>query len=308
MPTPTATRDDLPKMSLGEHLEELRKRLFVSLIAVGIAVVGMLPFKTQITHVYVAPYQWMWKKLFVDHCADLEAKVAATPGGLEKMHSSMQSRVLWIRKFGAEVQADLYPAEALNDVNTQGGFAVPPTLFSMGAMQDIWTFMAASLLFGLILASPIVLYQAWAFVAAGLYAHERKAVMRYVPLATTLLLVGVVFGYVFVVPWSTYFLMKLMDFMAVQPLLSVAQYFSLLLTLTAALGVVFQLPLLMLALQKSGIVTHQSMRKHWRYVVLGIFALSAILTPSPDPFTQMMMAVPMCLLYVFGLFLCARVK
>ncbi|HLU37805.1 MAG TPA: twin-arginine translocase subunit TatC, partial [Planctomycetota bacterium] len=71
---------------------------------------------------------------------------------------------------------------------------------------------------------------------------------------------------------------------------------------------VFQLPLLMLAVQKAGIAGYQSMRKHWRYVVLGIFIVSAVVTPSPDPFTQLMMAGPMCLLYLLGLFLCWRAR
>lgn len=306
----TATRpaeltavDDLPKMSFGEHLEELRKRLFISLIAIMVAVVGMLPFKSQVTAIYVAPYQWMWQRLFGDYVA--EQKTLFDAGRLDPLELPMYENLL---NFAARIRNDDLPERLLRRVNIDCNFAVKPTLVALGGVEDFWTFMAASLLFGLVLAAPVVLYQAWAFIAAGLYMKERKVVLRCVPLAVTLLLGGVVFGYTTVVPWGTYFLMKLMNFMQIEPMLSVAQYFSLLLTLTAALGVVFQLPLVMLALQKVGIATYVGMRRNWRYVVLGIFVLSAIITPSPDPFTQMMMAGPMCLLYLFGLLLCWRAR
>jgi sec-independent protein translocase protein TatC len=310
-PTTTASGahvpEDLPKMSFGEHLEELRRRLFVSLVAIAVCVVGMLPFKNSVVEIYVAPYRWMWNKLFVDYCAEIEAGAAAA-GGRDKLHPLRRDRYDFIKTYGPQILDGTLEEDLLKEVNTRGGFAVRPTLVALGALQDMWTFMAASLLFGLVLSAPIVLYQAWAFLAAGLYRAERKLLLKYLPFAMVLLIAGIVFGYTTVVPWGTYFLMKLMNFMQVEPMLSVAQYFSLLLTLTAALGAVFQLPLAMLALQKVGITGYAAMRKNWRYVILGIFVLSALITPSPDPFTQMMMAGPMCLLYLFGLFLCWRAR
>ncbi len=306
-PTTPARSEDLPKMSFGEHLEELRRRLFVSLMAIGICVLGLLPFKNQVTEIYVAPYRWMWARLFADYCVEIEQHVVAA-GGRDKLHPLKLARYDFIKEYGPQVRNGTMPDELLPEVNLQGGFQVRPTLVALGGIDDVWTFMAASLLFGLVLASPIVLYQVWAFLAAGLYQTERRVVLRYVPFATVLLIGGIVFGYTTVVPWSTYFLMKLMNFMRIEPMFAVSQYFSLLLTMTAALGAVFQLPLLMLALQKVGITGYQAMRKNWRYVILGIFVLSAIITPSPDPFTQMMMAGPMCLLYLLGLFLCWRAR
>lgn len=310
----TATRppvqrppEDLPKMSFGEHLEELRKRLFISLVAVMVAVLGLLPFKTQVTGIYVAPYQWMWQRLFADYCQQMDHDVAAL-GGIDKLHPLKRERYQFIKEYGPQVLDGSLDQELLPEVNTRGGFPVRPTLVALGGLDDFWTFMAASLLFGLVLAAPVVLYQAWAFIAAGLYVSERRMVLKYVPFAVTLLLSGVIFGYTTVVPWGTFFLMKLMNFLQIEPMLSVSQYFTLLLTLTAALGTVFQLPLVMLALQKVGIATYVGMRRSWRYIVLGIFVLSAVITPSPDPFTQLMMAGPMCLLYLLGLVLCWRAR
>src|SRR5690606_41132943 len=102
-----------------------------------------------------------------------------------------------------------------------------------------------------------------------------------------------------------YFLVKLMNWAKVESMMSVDLYFSFLLTLTAALGAVFQLPLVMLAVQKVGLVSHRSMAKNWRYVILGFFVFAAVITP-PDPFTQSMMAIPMVLLYGVGLLLTSR--
>jgi len=294
-------------MSFGEHLEELRKRLFISLIAVIVAVLGLLPFKTQVTGIYIAPYEWMWGRLLADYITKVEHDAAAV-GGPEALHPLKRDRYEFIEVYGPQALNGTLDKELLSELNTRGGFPVRPTLVAIGGLEDFWTFMAASLLFGLVLAAPVVLYQVWAFIAAGLYRNERKVVLKYVPFAVTLLLGGVVFGYAAVVPWGTYFLMKLMNFLQIEPMLSVSQYFTLLLTLTGALGAVFQLPLVMLALQKVGIATYVGMRRSWRYVILGIFVLSAVLTPSPDPFTQLMMAGPMCLLYLLGLVVCWRAR
>lgn len=299
---------ELPRMSFGDHLEELRRRVVVSLIAVAVCIFGMLPFKREVTEVFTAPYNSMW----LDHYAgwrdalfaDLEAR-----GGLEALpeidRKLLAPVVEFHRDFGAAILDGTFPESRFGMILSQGDYQLPRTLKALGGLDDFWTFMAASLLFALILAAPIVLYQAWAFIAAGLYPRERKAVLRYMPLGLGLFTVGVLFGYFLVVPYGLFFLIKLMDWAQVTSMMSVSIYFSFLFTLTSALGVVFQLPLVMLALQKVGIVTHATMRKNWRVVILSCFAISAIMTP-PDPVTQCLMAVPMCVLYVIGLLLTAR--
>lgn len=304
LPTTRAhgAEEDLPKMSFGDHLDELRRRLVRSVGAVVVCVLVLLPFKAQVTEFYVTPYRNTWTRLFIDHCAELEARIKADPNA----HPLFHQQLAWVKANGPGIVDGTFPDEQMHVVPLHSGFPMQPTLVALGGLDDIWTFMAASLLIGLILAAPIVLYQLWAFIAAGLYQQERRVVLRYFPFAMLLLATGVTFGFTVVVPWGLYFLVQMMDFFGVVPMFAVSQYFSLLLTLTAALGVVFQLPLAMLALQKVGITDGRAMRRQWRYVILGIFVLSAVVTPSPDPFTQLMMAVPMCALYVLGLVLCWR--
>jgi Tat protein translocase TatC len=163
-------------------------------------------------------------------------------------------------------------------------------------------FLWASVVFALVLASPIVIWQAWAFIAAGLYAKERRIFYRYFPFMMVLLAIGVAFGYFIVLPTSLGVLIRWMDPDAVNALFSIGQFLTLEFALTGAMGLVFQLPLVMLALQKIGLVTHAGFRKNWRMTVLIIFVVAAILTP-PEPISMLMMATPMLALYVIGLFL-----
>jgi Tat protein translocase TatC len=295
--------EELPRMSFGDHLDELRRRLLISLAAITVAVLGLLPFKTEVTGIYVQPYRQMWDLAFSHHVAALEAEVEAA-GGLENLHRSRRETVEWIRDYKDEIYAGTYPEPG--KVETFGYFRLPYALKATGGLEDFWIFMAASLVFGLVLASPVVLWQVWAFVASGLYAHERKVVYRYFPFAVGLLIAGVLFGYFAVVPFGLYFLITMMNWFQIEPMLSVAQYFSFLLTLTAALGAVFQLPLMMLALVKVGIVQHRTLVTHWRYVVMVIFLIAAVATP-PDPFTMLLMGTPMTILYGVGLLLTRRV-
>lgn len=304
--------EQLPRMSFGDHLEELRRRLLYSLIALGVCIVALIPFKEQVTEVYVAPYRSMWRKSFQDYVARVEeqhlggkALAAATEAELARLHPLVREKIEFLRDYGAQILDGTFPLSEVHRIADVGGFRVPYTLIAIGGLEDFWTFMAASLLFSIMLASPVIVYQIWAFVAAGLYRRERMIFYKYIPFAAVLLIAGLSFGFFVVVPYGLYFLVGLMNWAQVQPMISVAQYFSLLFTLTVALGVVFQLPLIMLALTKIGVVTHEGWKQHWRYVVLVFFVVSAMLTP-PDPFTQVMMATPLIVLYVVGLVLTAR--
>ena len=297
-------------MSFGDHLDELRVRVLYSLLAVVVCTAVLLPFKTAVTEVYTGPYRQMWLQSFNAYetmirgrVAEERELVAADPS--RTLDPKYEEIIDWLDREGPQIRNGTFDFETFSrDVETRGRFKLPYTLAALGGIADLWVFMAATVLFGLVLSSPIVLYQAWAFVAAGLYQQERAVVLRYFPLAAGLLMAGVLFGYFVVVPYGLYFLVKLMHFGHVVPLISVTEYFSMLLTLTGALGACFQLPLVMLALVKAGICSHRFLRRNWRYVILGCFVLSAFLTP-PDPFTQAMMAAPMIVLYVFGLFLTA---
>lgn len=295
-------KEELSRMSFGDHLDELRKRLWRSLIAVIVGLLVFTPMHDQVLAIVVEPYRILWRNNFEDYVERLEAREQQ---GLIKENKE-KGWLQFVEQEKARILDGTYPPEFADDLPHDTGFRVPYTLVATGGLDDFWTFMMASLIFGLVAASPVVIWQIWAFISAGLYRRERRAFRLYFPFMMFLLGSGVLFGYFYVVPFGLGFLIKMMNSGQVSPLLSVSQYFSLLFFMTMALGVVFQLPVVMVALQKVGIVRHPMMRKHWRWVILIICILSAVLTPTPDPFTMFMVASPAMLLYVVGLVLTYR--
>jgi Tat protein translocase TatC len=290
--------EELPRMSFGDHLDELRKRLVRSIIAVVIAVVAMVPFHDQVMGLVVEPYRILWKQGFEDYLAHIEER-DKTPAGNEPEYKAV---VKWCRENKERVIHGTYPLDLVHQIPILSGYKVPYELMAAGGIEDFWTFMMASMIFALVLASPVVIWQAWAFVAAGLYERERAVFYRYFPFMMVLLAAGVLFGYLVAVPYGLGALIKLQVPGLVSSMLTVGNYFALLFALTAALGVVFQLPLVMVALQRIGLVRHETMVKNWRMAVLLIFALAVVISP-PDPFSMMLLAVPMLGLYALGLLL-----
>ncbi|MEM7205651.1 MAG: twin-arginine translocase subunit TatC [Planctomycetota bacterium] len=309
---PSVDEEPLQRMSFGDHLEELRRRVSRALVAIGVCMLVMVPFKDAVSAVYLAPYRSMWREGFTDYLTKFDAEIEAM-GGREGLGSDLRGglyreRVEFLDAHREAILDGSFPFREFGDkIRGSGGYQVPYYLVALGGIEDFWTFMTATFLFSLIVASPIVLYQLWAFIGAGLYRQERRTVMMYLPGAIGLLASGVAFGYYLVVPYGLHFLVKLMNFGYVQPMFSVSSYFGLLFMMTAALGVAFQLPMVMLALNKVGLVSHRTFRRNWRYVLLGMFVVSAFVTP-PDPFTQVMMAVPMIGLYGLGLALTLRAE
>lgn len=291
--------EDLPRMSFGDHLDELRTRVLRALLAVGICVFGLIPFKDEVQAVVVEPYRILWRDAYLDWVAQLEAREAA--GTLDARFGKV-----WLencRELGPDILAGKFEYTwVITDVT---GFPLPYTLQAIGGLDDFWTFMMASFVFALVLSSPVVIWQMWAFIAAGLYQRERTVFYRYFPFAMTLLAAGVSFGYFFAVPYGLGFLVRMMKTDQVSALLSVGQYFTLMFTLTTAMGLIFQLPLVMVALQRVGLVRHRTYTKNWRTIVLVLFVIAAVLTP-PDPFSMMLMAAPTMLLYLLGLMLTRR--
>jgi sec-independent protein translocase protein TatC len=149
---------------------------------------------------------------------------------------------------------------------------------------------------GLILASPFILYQLWRFITPGLKANERRYALPFVFATVGLFLVG---SYV---AWLTFphalgFLHTVSDPRAINTLLTAQKYISLILTLMAIFGVTFEFPVVLVALELAGVLTPQRLAKFRRYAIFIIVAVSAVVTPSSDPFSMLAMALPMIIFY-----------
>ena len=168
-------------------------------------------------------------------------------------------------------------------------------LIYTGLPEAFFTYLKVSLLTGLIVASPVLLYQFWMFVAPGLYRKERRLMVPIVILSSFFFIGGALFGYFVVFPWGfKFFLGFATD--TIRPLPSMKEYFGFSAKLLLAFGLVFELPLVLTFMAKLGIVSVDFLKKNRKYALLLFFAGAAILTP-PDVITQILMAMPLMVLY-----------
>lgn len=159
-------------------------------------------------------------------------------------------------------------------------------------------YMKVALLAGLFLASPVVIYQVWMFVAPGLYRHERRWGLPVVLASTICFLVGGAFGYLVLFPIMAKFFLTLgADF---RQLLTVSSLFGFLVRTLIGCALIFEWPVVVFFLARLGIVSARGMLAGFRYAVVGIFVAAAIVTPTPDMATQTILAVPMLGLYLLG--------
>jgi len=152
----------------------------------------------------------------------------------------------------------------------------------------------------LFVALPYVLYQAWAFVAPGLYTHEKRLVLPLVIASTVLFLLGVAFCYYFVFGKVFTFINNFAP-QSITPAPDIEAYFSFVLTMFLAFGVTFEIPVVVVVLARAGIVTLDQLKQARPYVIVGAFVVAAVVTP-PDVLSQILLALPMWLLYELGIF------
>ena len=160
------------------------------------------------------------------------------------------------------------------------------------------------LMSGFLLALPFVLYQVWAFVAPGLYSHEKRLVLPLVISSTLLFFVGVAFCYFMVIPAMSQFIQAFAP-AAITAAPDIEQYFGFVLTLFLVFGIAFEVPVAVVVLARIGVVNTDQLRKFRGYFIVGAFIVSAVVTP-PDVISQLSLAVPMCVLYEIGIW-CANV-
>jgi sec-independent protein translocase protein TatC len=223
-------------MSFLEHLEELRKRLLRSVVAVAVAFALSLTYARQILDFFLAP----------------------------------------IRPF-------------LGDQK--------PVFLELA--EPFLLYMKVSFLAALFLASPFVLYQVWAFIRPGLYPRERHYALPFVIFATVFFLAGGAFGYYVGFPVACRFLLGVAE--GFTPALRVSSLFSFESKMVLGLGLVFELPTVIYFLARLGLITAGFLWRHFKYAVLIIFVIAAVITPTPDVVTQCVFAGPMILLYLIGI-------
>ena len=185
------------------------------------------------------------------------------------------------------------------------GLPFDMTLINVDISAQFFVHLKVSILCGLILAFPYIVYEIWKFIAPALYDHERKAVRSGFLMSSGLFYLGVSVGYFVVLPVCLMFFMNYTVSDTITNTISLASYMSLFMSMVFLIGLLFEFPTVILVLSSMGIVTRAHLRKYRKYAFVVVLLLSAFITPS-DPFSMFVLAVPLYGLYEFSILICRK--
>lgn len=230
------------ELTLVEHLSELRKRIIVCLVALGLGSVLTLPFASAALKILKLPAAGLIEKL--------------------AFFSPQEAFLIYIR---------------------------------------------IAFLCGLILAMPVILYQVWVFILPAMEERFKKSAAYFVLFCFTAFVFGGLFAYFLLIPPALKFLLSFAKD-ELQPVISASKYISFIIGLILGCGLVFQMPILSFLLTKLGVIQHQILRRKYKYAVVIIFLVAAIITPTPDAFNMLILALPMLFLYEISIWVSWLIK
>ena len=311
-------------MSFGDHLEELRMRLLLAVIGLAVGMIIMLvpPFNLGM-HVMVKmqePAQRALDRFYDESAARRKLAADAASAQIEFPTAKIPAASLFdqLRKLAPKLE--LPDADAIKDQNIELPLMYPKSSFiqavkdtsepkssliTLSPLETVAIFLMVCLVAGLVSASPWVFYQIWAFIAAGLYAHERKYVYRFLPLAIILFLGGVALAFFVVLPITLDVLLQFNIWLGAEPTWRISDWMGFATILPLVFGLCFQTPMVMFFLERIGIFSVKQYREKRKFAILLIVAIAAILTPDPTVISQLLLAGPMVLLYELGIIMVA---
>jgi sec-independent protein translocase protein TatC len=308
--------DDLgahTRMSFGDHIEELRMRLLRALVGF-LAAMGVGLFLGQPVLSFIqAPVQRELDRFYEERDREDQRRLD------EEEQRARQDAANRGEPFQEKVKT--YPVQLdLNDGGgprpvtigltdgvahqLRGAFARPPGLISLTVTEPFMTYFKVSLYCGAILSSPWVFYQLWMFVAAGLYPQEKKYVYLYLPLSLGLFLGGVALGEFAALPLGVRYLLSFNPWLGVEPEIRLSDWLAFAVMMPLVFGAAFQTPLVMLFLERAGIVDVEFYTKNRRIAVFVQAVVAALLAAVPDALNMLMLALPLWGLYELGILLC----
>jgi sec-independent protein translocase protein TatC len=337
---PRPQDDDLfqsSTMTFGEHLEELRVCLIRAAAGLAVAVVVGFFLAQPVVRLIEEPLRRALGSYYTERSIETfdtwQPRVAGGPPlpysreeivdaverlgltfELREVHADRLARVLGSSATPAVPAGTAAPAD--RPPATFDADALVPLLLwqplakdarvsitTLSAQEAFGIYIKAALLVGVVLSSPWIIYQLWTFVAAGLYPHEKRWVHRFLPISTGLFLAGVSLAFFFVFDFVLDYLLEFNEWLGLDPDPRISEWLGFVLILPIGFGLGFQLPLVMLFLERIGVFDAATYASQWRMAVVVIFVVSALLTPA-DPYSLLFLALPLCLLYFGGLMLC----
>jgi len=318
------------KMSFSQHLEELRAAFLKSLAALIIGTLLGLMFGWSVVDYIQEPLRDALEKFYRNQAQQAqlerlqERRAAGEPvpqdlaATAEKLaddglvpHELFVERQEFSQLLGIEVPAvegaEGFPTsrKELLRLRVYRPIEDDPrlSLVSLSGHEPFMVYLKASLVVGALITSPFIFFFIWEFVAAGLYHAERKTVYMFLPMSLGLFLAGAALAFFVVFRFVLEFLFWFNEKMGVMPTPRISEWMSFVLVLPLGFGISFQLPLVMVLLERLGIFTIESYINRWRIAVLVISILSMFLTPA-DPGSMLLMGVPLVGLYFGGILLC----
>lgn len=317
------------KMSFAEHLEELRAALLKSLVALLAGTLLGLLFGWSVVDYVQTPLRDALKNHYggqarqqqLTRLQEMQAAGEAVPADLEAAADQLAQNGLVPQDFYirpqelARVLGQPLPESDDGQLGTSRDDLIrlrvyrlleqDPrlNLISLAGQEPFLVYIKASLVVGAMIASPLIFYFVWEFVAAGLYRHERKHVYLFLPLSLALFFSGAALAFFVVFDFVLDFLFWFNAQMGIDPTPQISEWMSFVLLLPLGFGISFQLPLVMLFLERLQILSIETYLSKWRIAVLIISVLSMFLTPA-DPTSMLLMALPLVMLYFGGIGLC----
>ncbi len=323
-------------MTFGEHLDELRRSLFKAVLALVVGFLIGLIFSDRLINYIQTPLRSALKEHYgrmdvQNYRRSLEAERAAglpAPANIDAAVERYAAEGLVVEERYIDRRQVEAIADSMSDPDASpklppSPVAEPPRredlikvriyhdldrdprlqLIGLGAQEPFVVYMKAAFVLGAVASSPLVFYFIWQFVAAGLYHHERRYVYIFLPFSLGLFLAGAALAFFVAFRYVLRFLLWFYELTGIDPDLRISDWLSFVLILPLGFGVSFQLPLVMLFLERIGIFSIAHYLGYWRISVLVICFISMVLTPS-DPQSMILMAVPLVFLYFGGVLLC----
>jgi sec-independent protein translocase protein TatC len=309
------------RMSFGEHLEELRTHLWRALAGFGVALFFSFFIGKDVLAFIAHPVEEQLQKFYERRVAKVHADLQNGDAALEAVnqpkelavavHRDQLAQALGLKPApGAEGEPwidlilrikPLTVAITLSEAEMRVGRR--PTLSTLNVQEAFLVYFKVCIYCGIVLASPWMFWQVWSFIAAGLYPHEKRYVNLYLPFSLGLFLFGVLLCQLFVIPKAVAALLWFNEWIGLEPDLRLNEWLGFAILMPLVFGFSFQTPLVMLFLERIGIMSIDDFRRKRRlaWFVMAIFA--ALITPSADAVSMLFLWLPMSALYELGIVL-----
>jgi sec-independent protein translocase protein TatC len=318
------------RMSFGDHLEELRTRMWRAIKGLGLCLVigfildsvgDRLGYKwlgigKPMLHIITEPVEEQVKEFYHERNQGVQERMAQKAGEQKEipLHAKVPIQPL-AEAFDLKpkdpdqthVEMTLQvPAGEVYYATGEGEYQVGNRNFltGLGVMEAFMVYIKVSLLCGVVIAAPWIFYQIWAFIGAGLYPHEKKLVHYYLPFSIFLFMGGALVCQFIVMPKAVAAMLSFYQWINIDPDLRLNEWLGFAIVMPLVFGISFQTPLVMLFFNRIGIFTWQVYLAKWRYAMFILAILAAVLTPSTDIISMLWLFVPTFGLYMIGVLIC----